>query len=140
MAFLLPHMKDKCRMSSLLNDNHADDEEGETEAQDLIFGNEEGQDETNNITSETVTTVPSSETVATMPKQDVKKKKIVPQRKRPIESATSTVMNYIMNQKELEQKNEVRTGTDSLDFFFDSIKVTAQFFTCRYSYDKSENF
>lgn len=110
MAFLLPHMKDKARVSSLQMDNGTDEEN--------IDGNDEEQAEaeTNDVPA-----VPRE-----VVQKNIKKKRILPRKNPPsTESASSTLMNYFISQKSLEETKE----KDSVDLFFDSIKATARTFS-----------
>lgn len=65
------------------------------------------------------------------PKQNIAKKKIIPRKKPPKESANATLMIYILSQKVLEQTKKVmkEQESDSVYLFFDSIKATGRTFS-----------
>ncbi|CAH1115137.1 unnamed protein product [Psylliodes chrysocephalus] len=120
MAFLLPYMKIKSRVSSVQLENQVKEEEGEIQAEDDVDGNDEQQDWTTDVSSDAVTTAP---------KQNIQRKKIVSRRMPSTESTSSTLMNYILSQKDLEPTNAVTKEKDSIDLFFDSIKATVRTFS-----------
>lgn len=130
MAFLLPHTKDKLRVSSIEISNEADENEGEKEIQgeDEIGGNIEEQDEQYGNQSNLGTNNGSAEADTVTRKQNTQRKKILP-RKKPTESASATLMNYILSQKHAEETRTSVTEKDSIDLFFDSIKATVRTFS-----------
>ncbi|XP_074042027.1 uncharacterized protein isoform X2 [Leptinotarsa decemlineata] len=111
MTFLLPHMMDKARVSSLQIHDGTDEEN--------IDGNDEEQTEAEVETND----VPAAPREVLQ--KNIKKKRI--SRKNPSnkESASSTLMNYLLSQKSIEESKE----KDSIDLFFDSIKATVRSFT-----------
>lgn len=113
MTFLLPHMRDKARVSSLQINDGTDEEN--------IDGNDEEQAEAEAEAETNDVPAAPREVV----QENIKKKRISRKNPSNTESASSTLMNYLLSQKSIEESKE----KDSIDLFFDGIKATVRSFT-----------
>jgi hypothetical protein len=136
MSFLRPHMRERDTISSLTNFS---DKENETHNDESGIFEEEESDIDFDINS-SITHLSNTESPATSSSVENKirsqklslaqkelNKTNMRKRKQPTESASATLMEYIIKTK--EKNNETETQQDGLDLFFLSIASTVKKFT-----------
>uniref|UniRef100_A0A6P7F6Y0 Uncharacterized protein LOC114327210 n=1 Tax=Diabrotica virgifera virgifera TaxID=50390 RepID=A0A6P7F6Y0_DIAVI len=127
LAFLLPYMKDKERISSFpdIAENASDMEHLNEDS--IHDENEGGNGEAEQNTSQSVSTTPVSvpSTSGIITKKSAQKKTTRTSK----ESASAVLMQYILSKKEEEQREPQNPKKDHIDLFFDSIKATVRNFS-----------
>jgi len=124
MEFLKPHMKERDSISNIdvVTDDddevlsHSDDEEIQVEGENSVSF------ENNIQNAETSFNTPA-------PVQPRQKKLKKTNSLKPPETASSTLMKYIIEQKKSEQSNPTTSKSDAMDQFFSSMCSTAKQFS-----------
>ncbi|KAJ8979672.1 hypothetical protein NQ317_001072 [Molorchus minor] len=122
MSFLLPYIKDKQRLSSLDPDtayNDSDTNGEELQGKDSQHKNDFENDEAERNTSQNIPigtplsdTPPSTSRIKATPRKRIR---------HPPDTASGTLMKYIISQKQQETENPKK---DHIDLVFDSITAT----------------
>ncbi|KAI5694073.1 hypothetical protein M8J76_002128 [Diaphorina citri] len=152
MAFLIPFLKDKARVSSLGGTAEDDDvDPDDPEPQEVGAGSQrwddgasqdgapQGQDvRASQDDAPQVQDVSASQDGASQRKSVGASQRRAPKKHRKnANSASATLMNYLIRQKECEPAgiSAPETQRDSVDLFFDSIKATVRTFSPADFYD-----